>query len=87
MSGVPGWTTDGGALQRTFRFADYRATIAFANAVAQIAEQHDHHPELLVGYATCRVTWTTHSAGNTVTDKDLLCAAKANALYHPPENA
>ncbi|HAB63567.1 MAG TPA: phenoxazinone synthase, partial [Pseudomonas sp.] len=30
---------------------------------------------------TCRVSWTTHSAGGALTENDFICAAKVNALY------
>jgi 4a-hydroxytetrahydrobiopterin dehydratase len=84
---VPGWAVIDSALSREFTLPDYRATIAFVNAVASIAEQEDHHPDMTVGYATCRVTWTTHSAGGALSDNDFICAAKVNALYHHQENA
>lgn len=81
LPGVPGWSASDGILSREFRLPDYRATIAFVNAVAQVAETQDHHPELTVGYATCRVSWSTHCAGGALTDNDFICAAKVNALY------
>lgn len=81
LNDVPGWMAVDGILSREFRLPDYRATIAFVNAVAQVAETQDHHPEMTVGYATCRVTWSTHSAGGALTENDFICAAKVNALY------
>lgn len=84
---VPGWSVADNVLVRTFTLPDYRATIAFVNAVATLAEHEDHHPEMTVGYATCRVSWTTHSAGSALSDNDFICAAKANALYLNQENA
>jgi 4a-hydroxytetrahydrobiopterin dehydratase len=84
---VPGWSVADNVLARTFTLPDYRATIAFVNAVATLAEHEDHHPEMTVGYTTCRVSWTTHSAGSALSDNDFICAAKANALYLNQENA
>jgi len=84
---VPGWSVADNVLTRTFTLPDYRATIAFVNAVATLAEDEDHHPEMIVGYTTCRVSWTTHSAGSALSDNDFICAAKANALYLNQENA
>ena len=55
--------------------------------LATLAEHEDHHPEMTVGYTTCRVSWTTHSAGSALSDNDFICAAKANALYLNQENA
>jgi len=84
---VPDWSVADNVLVRTFTLPDYRATIAFVNAVATLAEHEDHHPEMTVGYTTCRVSWTTHSAGSALSDNDFICAAKANALYLNQENA
>lgn len=76
---LDGWQVQGAALQRTFAFRDYHATLAFVNAVAWIAHQGDHHPELQVGYNRCQVQWSTHSAAG-LTLKDLICAAQVDAL-------
>lgn len=84
---VPGWRVTDNVLARTFTLPDYRATIAFVNAVAHLAEHEDHHPDMTVGFSTCRVSWTTHSAGSALSDNDFICAAKANALYLNQENA
>jgi 4a-hydroxytetrahydrobiopterin dehydratase len=76
---LPGWAQVDDALRKTFRFADYRATIAFVNGVAAIANAEDHHPDLSVHYDRCTVIWSTHSAGG-VTRNDSICAAKVERL-------
>ena len=76
---LAGWTLDGDAIERTFRFPDYRRTIAFVNAVAELAEREDHHPDLRVGYGRCTVRWSTHSAGG-ISLNDFVCAAATDAL-------
>ena len=76
---LPGWTFAGGSIVRTFRFPGYPQTIAFVNAVAEIAQREDHHPELAVHYDHCIVTWSTHSAGG-VTMNDIICAAQVDEL-------
>jgi 4a-hydroxytetrahydrobiopterin dehydratase len=77
---LPGWSTQGDRLVKTFPFDDYHATMAFVNAVAWIAHREDHHPDLAVGYARCEVAWSTHSAGG-VTLNDVICAAKIERLF------
>src|SRR5690606_8959338 len=52
---VPAWRVENERLVREFRFDNYYATMAFVNAVAWIAHQQDHHPELTVGYNRCTV--------------------------------
>ena len=76
---LAGWTLDGDAIERSFRFPDYRRTIAFVNAVADLAEREDHHPDLQVGYGRCTVRWSTHSAGG-ISLNDFVCAAATDAL-------
>ena len=47
--------------------------------VLRIANSEDHHPDLLVGYKTCTVTYTTHAVGG-LSENDFICAAKLDAL-------
>ena len=77
---LPGWSTAGDRLVKSFAFADFHATMAFVNAVAWLAHREDHHPDLAVGYGRCEVTWSTHSAGG-VTLNDVVCAAKVERLF------
>lgn len=66
-------------LTRTFEFRNFHRTMAFVNAVAWIAHQEDHHPDLEVGYKHCRVSYTTHAIGG-LSENDFICAAKIDAL-------
>ena len=52
--------------------------MAFVNVVAQIAHQQDHHPDSLISYNQCKVTYSTHSVGG-LSVNDFICAAKINA--------
>lgn len=78
----PGWAIDDGrTLVRRFEFPAYSRTLGFANAVAWIAIQEGHHPELVVGYSSCEVRWTTHAIDG-LSDNDFICAAKTDRLLH-----
>jgi 4a-hydroxytetrahydrobiopterin dehydratase len=69
------------AIEKTFHFPGFLQTMAFANAVAFLAESHNHHPELLVQYSRCSVRWRTHDVqGISLADFD--CAARVDALTH-----
>jgi 4a-hydroxytetrahydrobiopterin dehydratase len=46
---------------------------------AYVSHREDHHPDLLVGYKTCAVTYTTHAVGG-LSENDFICAAKLDAL-------
>lgn len=70
---------DGKQISRRFTFKVYSRTLGFANAVAWIAISEDHHPELVVNYGTCDVSWSTHAIGG-LSDNDFICAAKVDRL-------
>ncbi len=70
---------DAKSLERSFKFKDFYRTMSFVNAVAYIANQEDHHPDLEVGYDYCRVTFSTHSIGG-LSQNDFICAAKVDLL-------
>jgi len=76
-----GWTLDeqSKTLQQDFRFKNYYQTMAFVNAVAWIAHQDDHHPDLEVGYNHCLIHYSTHAIGG-LSENDFICAAKIDAL-------
>ena len=76
---LPGWTSDGSAIGKTFKFADYFHTMAFVNAVASIAHREDHHPDLEVHYDNCVVKYSTHDVGG-LSLNDFICAAKVEDI-------
>ncbi len=76
---LDGWERQAGTIGRTFRFKSYDQTLAFVNAVAWIARRENHHPDLQVGYNTCRVSYTTHAVGG-LSENDFICAAKVQQL-------
>ena len=75
LSGIPGWVLSGDGphicIEKSWHFPAFLETMAFANAVAWIAEQRNHHPELLISYNRCTVRWQTHDVkGLSVLDFD-----------------
>lgn len=66
-------------IHKIFSFKGYYKTIAFVNAIAWIAQQEGHHPDLEVSYNSCTVHFTTHAV-NGLTENDFICAAKVDAL-------
>jgi len=79
LATAPGWARDGGAIEKTFKFANYYETMAFVNAVAWVAHGADHHPDLAVGYNRCTVRYSTHSVGG-LSEKDFEGAQRVEAL-------
>lgn len=78
---IPGWTIsdDYQHLQRRVSFKNYYETMAFVNAVAWMAHQQDHHPDLEVHYNHCLIRYNTHTV-NGLSENDFICAAKVNMI-------
>lgn len=77
---LDGWALSDGKIEKGFLFRNHHETMAFVNAVAWISHREDHHPELTVGYADCRVRYWTHAIGG-LSENDFICAAKVDRLF------
>ncbi len=74
------WRREGDAIVRDLKVSDFAAAMAFANAVADVAEAADHHPDILVhGWNKVRLRLTTHSAGG-LTASDFRLARRIDEL-------
>lgn len=74
------WVREGEAIVRERQLADFAAAIAFVDDVAALAEEANHHPDILVhGWNHVRLTLCTHSAGG-LTEADFALARKIDAL-------
>lgn len=70
---------DGKSIASEWQFRNFFHTMSFVNAVAHIANAEDHHPDLQVGYGSCRIRYNTHAIGG-LSENDFICAAKIDAL-------
>lgn len=66
-------------LQRQYKFKNFITAMAFANQLAQIAEEEGHHPSILVEWGKVTVTWWTHSIKG-LHHNDFIMAAKTDSL-------
>jgi len=66
-------------LQRCVEFDNYQQTLAFVNAVAKIAIEQDHHPEIQFTYKQCTIYYSTHSLDG-ISNNDFICASKIDVL-------
>lgn len=80
LKNIPGWMLNGSEIFRTYQFKNYYEVIAYVNAAAWVSHREDHHPDMLVGYKECRVSYTTHAI-NGLSENDFICAAKLDALF------
>ena len=80
-AGLPGgWSREGDEIVRAFEFESYARGALFTAAVALLAEEADHHPDLLLTYRRVEVRLSSHDAGG-VTDRDLRLARKISELF------
>ncbi|WP_327319074.1 4a-hydroxytetrahydrobiopterin dehydratase [Streptomyces sp. NBC_01235] len=80
LSELPGWSSDGGRLSRTYRLGSHFAATSLVIHVAQIQDELNHHSELTLGYNTVSLAVNTHSAGDAVTDLDVELARRVEAV-------
>ncbi|QGW29824.1 4a-hydroxytetrahydrobiopterin dehydratase [Phnomibacter ginsenosidimutans] len=74
------WQETNQQLYRKFQFANFSEAFAFMTRVAIEAEKMDHHPLWTNVWNTVEIWLSTHDAGNVVTDKDRVLAARIDAL-------
>ena len=79
LGGVPGWTRQRSSITTTVTRSDFREAMLFTGAAAYLAEQANHHPDILIQWNKVTLTLSTHSAGG-LTAADFGLAAKINAL-------
>ncbi len=74
------WRREGGSIVRDVECKGFKSAIALVNAVADAANEANHHPDILVhGYKHVRITLSTHAAGG-ITENDLSLAATIDRL-------
>jgi 4a-hydroxytetrahydrobiopterin dehydratase len=66
-------------ISREFSFKDFHQVMAFANAIAWIANQENHHPDLELSYNHAKVHYSTHAIKG-LSENDFICAAKIDEL-------
>lgn len=65
------WEREGEAIVRDWTFADFKEAVAWVNRVAELAEEANHHPDILVhDWNKVRLKLSTHSVGG-LTQGDL----------------
>jgi 4a-hydroxytetrahydrobiopterin dehydratase len=68
------------SIERELKFDDFAAAVAFVDRVAELAEEANHHPDILIhGWNKVRLTLSTHSEGG-LTDADFKLAERIEGL-------
>jgi 4a-hydroxytetrahydrobiopterin dehydratase len=73
------WKVINNKLLKRFQFANFAESLAFVNKVGEIAETHDHHPDINFGWGYAEIFITTHDAGG-ITVKDFALAKEIDSF-------
>jgi 4a-hydroxytetrahydrobiopterin dehydratase len=79
LARIPDWRKKNAVISRTFQFKDFPAAMKFVEAVAQLAEEEWHHPDIDIRWNKVTLALTTHDSGG-LTEKDFALAKKFDAL-------
>jgi 4a-hydroxytetrahydrobiopterin dehydratase len=73
------WVRDGEVITRQVEKRDFAEALAFVNAVGELAERADHHPDIDIRWNKVTLRLSTHSEGR-LTEKDWSLAEQIDAL-------
>jgi 4a-hydroxytetrahydrobiopterin dehydratase len=79
LEGLEGWSRQGDAIAKDFTRGDFMGSVGLVNAIAPVAEEMGHHPDLAISWDTVTVTITTHSEGG-LTQADFELARRIDGL-------
>ena len=63
----------------SYAFLNYKDSVKFTNEVANLAEQEDHHPEIILEWGKVTVVWWSHKIMG-LHKNDFICAAKTDSI-------
>src|SRR6266508_5143938 len=72
---IPLWSLGAGAIDREFRFKNFREAMEFVNRIAALANEQYHHPDIFISYGKVQLTLSTHKIGG-LSLNDFIVAAK-----------
>ena len=64
----------------SFAFSSYEDSVNFTNKVAKLAEEEDHHPEIVLEWGNVTVSWWSHKIKG-LHKNDFICASKTDNLF------
>jgi 4a-hydroxytetrahydrobiopterin dehydratase len=80
LSGLSEWKYINNQISREYQLKDFAEALAFVNKVGTLAEEMDHHPDILMhSWNKIKITVSTHSE-NGVTEKDFQLVEKIESV-------
>lgn len=81
LQNTTSWTRVSEAIERDFVFANFLVAVQFIQALAVLAEEADHHPDIFLHHWNhVRITLSTHDQGG-LTVLDFALARRINELF------
>ncbi|ABC31676.1 MULTISPECIES: 4a-hydroxytetrahydrobiopterin dehydratase [Hahella] len=85
LSQVPEWRLEerNGVqmISRDYKFKNFALALEFTNKVGAIAEEINHHPELVTEWGKVRVTWWSHTIKG-LHELDFAMAKRCEAVFN-----
>ena len=77
---VKDWNLADNTLEKNFKLNNFRQAIEFINKVADIAEEENHHPDILLwGWNNVKLTLSTHAVKG-LSEKDFVLASRIDDI-------
>jgi 4a-hydroxytetrahydrobiopterin dehydratase len=74
------WKEIDGKLTREYSLSDFKSCLNFVNKIATIAEELNHHPDILIhSFNKVKISSYTHSQ-NRISDKDFVLCQRINEI-------
>jgi len=64
---------------KKFKFPDFKKALDFVNKVGELAEQENHHPDILLGWGKVEITLFTHAIDG-LSENDFIVAKKIDLI-------
>jgi 4a-hydroxytetrahydrobiopterin dehydratase len=82
LQDLAGWSHEGDAIVKTYKFNDFIEAISFMNQVAFHAEKLEHHPEWSNVYNKVTVRLISHDVSG-ITSRDIQLAKRMEQILQP----
>jgi 4a-hydroxytetrahydrobiopterin dehydratase len=79
LRNLTGWSVKDGMIVRTYQHDSFPEAIVFVGAVAHLAEQMNHHPDVDIRYSNVTLALVTHDQGG-ITQKDVELATRIEGI-------
>ena len=73
------WVIHNELLVKEFVFSTFKDAVNFVDAVAKIADEADHHPNIFISYNKVTISLITHDLGE-ISEKDYSLAKEIESL-------